>query len=344
MGLLCLLVTFLQPMGASRDTQNPIDLVLDTTEAEAVLLVLEKTAAGQPVREADWRRIFTSEPYVRLKARETFMHREFTDEDFRRFVLSGATVARAPELRRTLGAWKRADLPAAAGRILPYLPATARIRAKVYPVIKPQQNSFVFEAGSNPAIFLYLDPAQSESAFENTVAHELHHIGLASLDSQYEARIRSLPEAARSAAKWMGAFGEGLAVLAAAGSTGVHPLAAFPADDRARWDQDMKFVDRTIDQLDQFFRDAVGGGFAKAEVADHVAFTFFGYRGPWYTVGYRMGAVVENRYGRAALLECMADPRLLLTRYNQVAAEQNLTGNDKRALWSVEVLSAVGIQ
>lgn len=142
----------------------------------------------------------------------------------------------------------------------------------------------------------------------------------------------------------MSAFGEGLEVLAAAGSTGVHPLAAFPPDYRARWDQDMKFIDRTIDQLDQFFRDVVGGGFAKPEVADHVAFTFFGYRGPWYTVGYRMGALVENRYGRPALLECMADPRLLLKRYNQAAAEQNAAGHEKKALWSAEVLTAVGIQ
>ena len=106
----------------------------------------------------------------------------------------------------------------------------------------------------------------------------------------------------------------------------------------------MKFIDRTIDQLDQFFRDVVGGGFAKPEVADHVAFTFFGYRGPWYTVGYRMAAVVENRYGRAALLECMADPRLLLKRYNQAAAGQNAAGNEKKALWSAEILTAVGIQ
>jgi hypothetical protein len=48
-----------------------------------------------------------------------------------------------------------------AERILRYLPPSAVIRAKVYPVIKPGKNSFVWEASSNPAIFLYLDPQVS---------------------------------------------------------------------------------------------------------------------------------------------------------------------------------------
>jgi len=344
MGLFFLLLTILPPTGGAADTSARIDLKLDTAEAEAVLLVVEKTAAGQPVTEADWQRIFSSEPYARLKEREVSLRRELTDDGFRKFLLSGETVARATDLRRTLGAWKGADLDAAARRILPYLPPEARIQAKVYPVIKPQSNSFVFEAGTNPAIFLYVDPAKSQEEFENTVAHELHHIGLASLDSAYEARIRSLPDNARAAATWMGAFGEGLAVLAAAGSTDVHPLGVFPLEDRVRWDQDMKYIDRLMDPLDQFFGDVVAGGFCKPEIADHVAFTFFGYRGPWYTVGYRMAAAVEKRFGRPVLLECMADPRLLLKKYNEAAAAHNVAAKEKWAMWSTELLKAVGVE
>lgn len=37
-----------------------------------------------------------------------------------------------------------------------------------------------------PAIFLYVDPAESRAQFENTVAHELHHIGAGSLEARYE--------------------------------------------------------------------------------------------------------------------------------------------------------------
>jgi hypothetical protein len=142
----------------------------------------------------------------------------------------------------------------------------------------------------------------------------------------------------------MGAFGEGLAVLAAAGSAEVHPMAAFPPDDKVRWDQDMKYVDQAIAQLDQFFLDLVAGGFGRPEVADHVAFTFFGHRGPWYTVGYSMGATIEKRFGRAVLLDCMADPRLLLKKYNEAVSEQSASAKEPVARWSAEVLKGVGVE
>jgi hypothetical protein len=318
-----------------------IDLKLDATQAEATLAIVERNAAGGKIDEEAWRGLVATEPYRRLAARETALGRPFGEEEFRRFALSPALAARAPALRATLASWRRADLAAAAARVLEYLPAGARIRATVYPVIKPRENSFVFEVTTNPAIFLYLDPDKSAAEFENTAAHELHHIGLASLSAAYDERIRSLAENPRKVAEWLGAFGEGLAVLAAAGSTEGHPLAAFPEGDRIRWDQDSALVDSQIAELDRFFRDVLDGGFARPEVVDHVAFTFFGYRGPWYTVGYRMGALVERRFGRATLVECMADPRRLLARYNEVAAERNAAG-ERLALWSPELLEAIG--
>jgi hypothetical protein len=104
----------------------------------------------------------------------------------------------------------------------------------------------------------------------------------------------------------------------------------------------MKFVDQELIQVNQFFLDTIDGGFAKPEVADHVGFTFFGYRGPWYTVGYKMGQLVEQRFGRAVLIECMSDPRQLLAKYNEAATELNAAGKDKLPLWSPELLKAVG--
>ncbi len=323
-----------------------VQFKLDPSEADAVLAIVEEHPAGKPVTDADWQRLLTAEPYVRLKKREASMHRDFTDDDFKSFVLSPDLAKRAPELRRTLDAWKKADLRAAAGRILPYLPADARVRASVYPVIKPKSNSFVFETDSeHPAIFLYVDPDESQSDFMNIVAHESHHIGFSDANKQYEEKIKSLPANAHKAAEWMGAFGEGLAVLAAGGSTDVHPLHDFKPDQRTRWDQDYKFVDQQLIQLNQFFLDVIQGGFAKPEVADHVAFTFFGYRGPWYQVGYLMGSTVEKRFGRAVLIECMSDPRKLLMKYNQAAAEENAAGKGpKLPRWSPELLKEVGAE
>jgi hypothetical protein len=336
---LCLLVLAARPAAADA---GRVRLTLDASAAEAVLAILQERAAARPVGEALWRRLFATEPYARLKEREAGLRRAFTDDDFKRFVLSGELAARAPELQRTLEAWRKADLRAVAERILPYLPSDARVRAKVYPVIKPRPNSFVFDATGDPAIFLYLDPRQSPSDFANTVAHESHHIGYADASHRYQERVKGLPANARKAAEWLGAFGEGLAVLAAAGSADVHPLQDFEPGERVRWDQDQRFFDQILPQLDQFFLDLVDGGFARPEVADHVAFTFFGYRGPWYTVGYRMGALVEKRYGRAVLVECLSDPRLLLARYNRAAAEANASGKEALPLWSARLLEAVG--
>jgi hypothetical protein len=169
-------------------------LSLNTSEAEAVLNILDKRARGSHITDGDWQALFTSEPYIRLKKREASMHRDFTDEDFRRFVLLPELLAKRDALARTLANWKRADLDAAAGRGRNYLPAEATIKAKVYPVIKPKTNSFVFEPNTDPAIFLYLDPEQSASDFQNTVAHESHHIGLTDAQAKYDRVVEAAPE------------------------------------------------------------------------------------------------------------------------------------------------------
>lgn len=324
---------------ASAD-QN-VRLKMDTSEADAVLAILEQRAAGKAVTEQHWQKLFTSEPYIRLKKREASFHHDFSDEDFKRFVMSNELAQRGGLLRQTLEKWKKADLLLVGNRILPYLLPNAQVKASVYPVIKPITNSFVFETRTNPAIFLYLDPEESEAQFENVIAHECHHLGFSDSGRQYDEKIKSLPENARKAADWMPAFGEGLAMLAAAGSPDVSPIRDYKEEDRIRWDLGMKDVNDQLDQLNQFFVDVIDGGFAKPEVADHVAMMFYGYRGPWYTVGYRMGQLVEKRFGRSVLIECIADPRQLLSKYNQAAEEANASGKERLPTWSPEVLKAV---
>jgi hypothetical protein len=152
-------------------TPNRIQLKLNTDEAEAVLAILDKRAAGAAVTDADWQHLFATEPYVRLKKREASLHRDFTDDDFKKFVLSPELAAKASALSHTLDAWKQADLVASARRVLTCLPEQAVIKAKVFPVIKPMTNSFVFDTQTDPTIFLYLDPEESAAKFENTVAH-----------------------------------------------------------------------------------------------------------------------------------------------------------------------------
>lgn len=338
--LLSLLVLILLPCALTA-ADNRVQLTLDTSEADAALAILAKHNAGQAVTDADWQKLFASEPYVRLKKREAGMKRDFTDQQFKDFLLSADMSKRAPELQRTLEQWKNADLDAAARGVLAYLPASSVIRAKVFPVIKWQTNSFVYEVTSDPTIFLYLDPKVSPAQFANTIAHELHHIGLSSNDKRYEQAIASLPAGPRAAAEWMGAFGEGLAMLAAAGSPDTDPHAADPPDVKQRWQRDMANFNQDLESVQKFLLDVADGRVTDSQKIREQAFAFFGVQGPWYTVGYKMAVTVEKRFGRAVLIDCMLDFRKLLATYNQAAAEQNARGGEQLALWSPELLSKV---
>lgn len=319
------------------------DVRIVTDEAEAVLAILEKRNVGSQIDETDWKRIFESEGFRRLKKREESLKRSFTEEDFKTFVLSDALAAKTASLRETLKQWSRADFDAAAGRALAYLPAHAKIRAKIYPVIKPRDNSFVFEVKTDPAIFLYLDPSVTKEQFENTIAHELHHIGYGSdcPDAETAKEIETLAANRRQLIRWIGAFGEGLAMLAAAGGADTHPHKFSKPEERARWDRDAANFNQDLQNVEQFFREILVGNLSEDKINEK-GFSFFGVQGPWYTVGWRMAVTIEKTFGREKLIESFCDERKLLPTFNEAIKKQNgKKGGDKLAVWSPEIIAAM---
>jgi len=330
------------PVCAARTAGPPVVRVsVVTDEAEAVLAVLAKKRAGRAVTDEDWRRVFSSEGYTRLKKRELAMRRPFDDADFRAFVLSDELSARAPALAETLGRWRRADAVRAARRALAYLPAGARIRAKIYPVIKPRTNSFVFDIDTDPAIFLYLDPAVTRAKFENTLAHELHHIGYGSAcpTRQTAGELARLPANAQTVFTYARAFGEGFAMLAAAGGPDVHPHAVSGAAERARWDADVGNFDSDFRKVEKFFLDVLAGRLSEQQIGETIA-PFYGEQGAWYTVGWRMSVLIEKAAGRRALVAAMCDPRRLFGAYNRAAARYNRRARRPLPLWSPPLIEA----
>jgi hypothetical protein len=140
----------------------------------------------------------------------------------------------------------------------------------------------------------------------------------------------------------MGAFGEGLAMLAAAGGPDIDPQLTSSPEQHERWKHDMANYDDDLRAIDAFFLDVLNGKFADQDAIDKKASSFYGdAQGPWYTVGYKMAAIVEKRFGREALIQTMLDPRHLLVLYNQAAGEQNRGGNGALPLWSEDVLKQV---
>lgn len=340
---LLLMSALLSPAPAVNDqTSERMQLRLVTDEAEAVLAILDKRAAGTQVADGDWQAIFKSEGYRRLKKREESMQRPFEDAVFKEFVMSPELLSRAAALRQTLEKWKRADMNVPGRLALAYLPDRAYIHANIYPVIKPQTNSFVFEVSTDPAIFLYIDPEITRQQFENTVAHELHHIGYGTAcpPSSTAAKIAQQPAPVQQLANWIGAFGEGFAMLAAAGGADVHPHAVSKPEDRQRWDHDMADFRKNQQELDGFFRKILDGTLTEDQ-ANKQAFTYFGVQGPWYTVGWEMAVTIEKTYGRPRLIETMCSTPTLLSTYNAAATQAAKTGNGTPALWSPEIIKAL---
>jgi hypothetical protein len=345
--ILCCLLGFAAAF-AQTATNDNIRITLDTSEADQVLAILALRGASEPVPDSEWQKLFATIPYQRLKQREKVIGEKFhdptvafSDDDFKRFVLSDELLPRTAVLSSTLDHWKKGNLRQDADRVLAYLPANATLRAKVYLVIKPGINSFVWDLSSDPTIFLYLDPEVSREKFENTVAHELHHIGLGSVGPIYDRKIAALAEPAHTAADWMGSFGEGMAMLAAAGGPDIDPHAASTPKEHARWEHDMGEFNYSLHAVNRFFLDVLHGKFASRDAIEEKGVSFYGVQGPWYTVGYKMSVMVERRFGRQALIGTMLDPRCLLVLYNRAAADQSATGKPPLPLWSEDVLSAV---
>lgn len=316
-------------------TPNTLDVRLVTDEADAVLAILAKKQANQTITDDDWRRVFESEGYVRLKKRETSMQRPFEDSEFKTFVLSNALAERAKGLAETLDRWKHADVTRSARLALNYLPKEAMIRAKIYPVIKPRENSFVFDVKNDPAIFLYLDESKNREKFENDLAHELHHIGYGTACPTEAAKVEraKLPVNTQGALNWSGAFGEGFAMLAAAGGPDIHPHAVSKLDERTRWDKDVANFNEDLKKVEKFLLETIEGKLTE-EQAREVGFSFFGTQGPWYTVGWRMAVAIEKAFGKAKLIDCFCDSRQLFATYNQAAEKHNRNSKTPLALWS----------
>jgi hypothetical protein len=343
---LILMGALLAPTSTVYDqTSERVQLRLVADEPEAVLAILDKRSTDAQISGSDWQKVFESEGYRRLKKREESMQRPFEDAPFKAFVLSPELLGRRVALRQTLEKWKQADMNGPGRLALAYLPESAYIHASIYPVIKPQTNSFVFEVNSDPAIFLYLDPEISRQEFENTAAHELHHIGYGTAcpPASIASRIAQQPERVQQLATWIGAFGEGFAMLAAAGGLDIHPHAASKQEDRQRWDRDVADFRKNQQELDGFFRKILEGTLTK-EQANKQAFTYFGVQGPWYTVGWEMAVTIERVYGRRRLIETMCTTPALLSTYNTAAIEASKTGKTGEktpVLWSPEVIKAL---
>ena len=319
---------------AAAPESAPVRVTMVTDQADAALAYAASVRSGRP-DESAWNRLVASEGYRRLHRREASMGRAFTDTTFRSFLHADTLLVRVPDISRTLAEWRQADFTGAAERAFGYLPSGARLDAVLYPMVKPRDNSFVFDlATDSAAIFLYVDPTVTRSQLENTIAHELHHIGIAAACVGVEAG-EGLADNVRPAVRWMGAFAEGIAMLAAAGGPDVHPHAASSGEQRTRWNADYAKAAADMVELERFFTDVIAGELSDEEQRSRAAPFWGEAQGPWYTIGYLMAVTVERVDGRKALIPGLCEPHRLLLAYERAAVR---SGDSTLPRWSPRLM------
>jgi hypothetical protein len=121
-------------------------------------------------------------------------------------------------------------------------------------------------------------------------------------------------------------------MLAAAGGPDIHPHNYSIASDRERWDNDMKNLPDDIRRLNRFFLDIYYKKLTDEQIQD-TGFSFFGIQGPWYTVGWKMASVVEKKYGKKRLINCLCNMGDLLILYNEAV------DNSVDEKWSEELMN-----
>mgnify|MGYP001552505252 FL=1 len=325
---------------ATARTPQGVDVTLVTDEVDAALSIIRSAASGETPTARQLSALFESQGYDHLKEREAAMGRAFTDSSFAQFLTADSVAARLPAIARVIPELEHADVTAAARMALAYLPAGTPIRARLYLEIKPHTNSFVFTGrDSVPSIFIYVKTDETAAQLNNTLAHELHHIGTnAACRNAASADSTRTTPAERMLLEYLTAFGEGRAMLAAAGGPDVHPHATDADSIRARWDRDVAKAPADIADLSGFITDVISGRIATADSVQRRGNSYFGVQGAWYTVGWLMAATVEREAGRDALIGTLCDPVGFLSQYNRAAKQSNSRNGTSLPLWPAPLI------
>lgn len=321
--------------------EGQLQVTLDRSEADAALVIIDAINAGREPNAAQLQRLYSSRPYLRLRERENSFKRPFTDEDFIGHLRSPDVRANGPSLRASLGNWNEATIETAAKRALAYLPAGSRLRATIFPMIKIKPNTFVFDLKNDPSIFYAMDPKEPKAKFANTLAHEMHHIGVG---QNCESAKEDASPAIKSLHRWTGAFSEGLAMVAAAGGPDAHPHAHSSSAERAVWDGETARFGEYLRKQDAYFRSVLDGRAGDEKEINEAMFAYFGEQGPWYTVGWRMAVTIEKAFGREAAIDAFCRSGNLLKTYNAAALKQRNKAGRNLPLWSPRLVEALARQ
>jgi hypothetical protein len=136
-----------------------------------------------------------------------------------------------------------------------------------------------------------------------------------------------------------------MAMLAAAGGSNVHPHAASEPEQWTIWERDVANFGGDLPQIEAFFQALLNGTLPAAEQRPAL-FAFINTnevpQGAFYTVGWKMAAMVERVHGREQVVRAVCDPRILLQNYNEIAGAHPRSDGGSLPLWSESFLRRIG--
>jgi len=336
------------PAGAQEPT---VDVRIDVSQAQSTLALFETRMRAGSISPDVWSEIFESEGFRRVVERERGMEarfgleRSFSEESFRTWAESEEALENLAGRRRTLDQWATIDVSAAGAKAMRYLPASVELTATVYPIVREQSNSFVWDLPADPAIFMWVGPDVDREELEMTLVHELHHVGLAGVCTE---SADSLPAEVRQARDWLSGFAEGLAVLAAAGGPDQPTHAADQRELSDAWAVRLDSLESDMGRIESFLID-IAEGRISGEEASSIGMSFISApdipQGAFYSLGWFMGATVERSLGRDAVIAGTCDHGRLMTDYQRAAATLNRNRPERPLpLWNNSTLKALRLR
>jgi len=317
-----------------------VGIFFEYDEVEASLTLLEK-GFDQTLQTGDWIRLFETRGYRLLKKRELNMGNAFNDEDFQIFIKSLINTKTVGSYQLTFERFQAIDLNGIQQKVMAYLPKHATFNTTIIPIIKSQKNSFVHQMEGESCLFIYLAPACLKAKLENTLIHELHHIGL---DSVYDpSKYSGLETKTQKLIEWTNAFGEGFAMLAAAGGPQNHPV-PFDEQNRRVWNENSRHVEIDFEKIQCFLIHILEGQFEdeQALIAKGMELMMNnGGQGSWYTVGWKISIIIEEIFGRQTLIDCMEDLRKLYIHYNKGVKVYNSKYGLSLPSWHDKIINRV---
>lgn len=234
-----------------------------------------------------------------------------------------AALGRSALFRQALNALSEADLPPRAAEAAShYLPQGLTLDARLYVLVDGMSSGYALPGKLVLDLLQLPFDGRGEvdlNRVRATLAHELHHLGVAELGKDLGSRVQVDPERNLALEFVGGWLAEGSATHLLSRVTPESGAAAWDC-----WSQHLANLEGHYRRGEALTLRLLEGPVSREEAMDEIR-PFFagGLYGPAYVMGAEMVRTVLEVYSLNSLIACLEDPRLFPKIYNDAARRLN---------------------